>query len=155
DHRGRRRYSPVVMRIAAEHDVDLEQVEGTGRDGRVRKQDVLAYIEGSAEEPPMHIESPYKPDEPAAPNPRRAGLQGVEAVPREAAAEPVAAGAQPRSRMRAAIGSRMVQSLQTAATCTTIAEADMSRIEVARKKAGLSYLPFQARATIETLLEYP
>ncbi len=40
-----RRYSPVVQRIAAEHDIDLAQVEGTGRDGRVRKQDVLAFIE--------------------------------------------------------------------------------------------------------------
>src|SRR5215213_9247464 len=40
-----RRYSPVVMRIAAEHGIDLEQVEGTGRGGRVRKQDVLAYME--------------------------------------------------------------------------------------------------------------
>ena len=49
----------------------------------------------------------------------------------------------------------MVQSLQTAATCTTIAEADMTRIEVARKAAELSYLPYQARATIETLLEFP
>ena len=59
---GARRYSPVVMRIAAEHDIDLEQVEGTGRGGRVRKQDVLAYMEsggnGAATEPPMHIESP-------------------------------------------------------------------------------------------------
>ena len=61
---GSRRYSPVVMRIAAEHGVDLEQVEGTGRGGRVRKQDVLAFIENgaaAAEEPPMHIESPYRP----------------------------------------------------------------------------------------------
>src|SRR5829696_874867 len=58
---GSRRYSPVVMRIAAEHDVDLDQVEGTGRGGRVRKQDVLAYIEsGPSEEPPMHIQSPYR-----------------------------------------------------------------------------------------------
>ena len=43
---GPRRYSPVVMRIAAEHGIDLEQVEGTGRGGRVRKPDVLAYLEG-------------------------------------------------------------------------------------------------------------
>src|SRR4051794_14807802 len=42
---GARRYSPVVMRIAGEHGVDLAQVEGTGRGGRVRKQDVLAFIE--------------------------------------------------------------------------------------------------------------
>ena len=46
--RAPRRYSPVVMRIAAEHDVDLEQVEGTGRGGRVRKQDVLAFVETAA-----------------------------------------------------------------------------------------------------------
>ena len=57
--------------------------------------------------------------------------------------------------MRQAIGSRMVQSLQTAATCTTIAEADMTRIEAIRKAAGLSFLPYQARATVETLLEFP
>src|SRR5215207_10734142 len=40
-----RRYSPVVMRMAAEHDIDLSRVEGSGRGGRVRKQDVLAYLE--------------------------------------------------------------------------------------------------------------
>src|SRR5687768_11318736 len=63
---GPRRYSPVVMRIASEHGVDLDQVEGTGRGGRVRKQDVLAFIEdGGPAEAPMHIESPYRPDEPA------------------------------------------------------------------------------------------
>ena len=39
---GGRRYSPVVARMAAEHDLDLERIEGTGRGGRVRKQDVLA-----------------------------------------------------------------------------------------------------------------
>ena len=42
---GGKRYSPVVMRMAAEHDIDLEQIEGTGRGGRVRKQDVLAFLE--------------------------------------------------------------------------------------------------------------
>jgi pyruvate/2-oxoglutarate dehydrogenase complex dihydrolipoamide acyltransferase (E2) component len=159
---GNRRYSPVVMRIAAEHDVDLDEVDGTGRGGRVSKKDVLAYIEsGPIQEPPMHIESPYRPDEPVAPKQRRPRLQRVEELPSApapstAAAVPVATGqGQPLSRMRQAIGSRMVQSLQTAATCTTIAEADMTRIEAARKASGLSYLPYQARATIETLLEFP
>jgi pyruvate/2-oxoglutarate dehydrogenase complex dihydrolipoamide acyltransferase (E2) component len=149
---GSRRYSPVVMRMAQEHGLDLEQIEGTGRGGRVRKQDVLAYLEqGGGEEPPMHIESPYRPDEPAAPKPRRPRLSRIEEVPREAA--PAAGGG--LSRMRQAIGKRMVESLQTAATCTTIAEADMSRIEALRKPARLSYLPYQARATIDTLKEFP
>src|SRR5690242_1082068 len=103
----------------------------------------------------MHIESPYRPDEPAVARKPKPRLQRVEEVPKEEPAAPVPAGGQPLSRMRQAIGSRMVQSLQTAATCTTIAEADMSRIEVARKAAKMSYLPFQARATIETLLEFP
>jgi pyruvate/2-oxoglutarate dehydrogenase complex dihydrolipoamide acyltransferase (E2) component len=161
---GARRYSPVVMRIAAEHDVDLEQVEGTGRGGRVSKKDVLAFVEnGPKEEAPMHIESPYRPDEPVPAKARRPRLQRVDEVPRAAppaaapAAAPVAGapGGQPLSRMRQAIGSRMVQSLQTAATCTTIAEADMTRIEAVRTTSGLSYLPYQARATVETLLEFP
>ncbi len=160
DDAGPRRYSPVVMRIAAEHNIDLSRVEGTGRGGRVRKQDVLAHVEsGGAEEPPMHIESPYRPDEPAPPKKREPRFTRIEEVAKPAQAPapapaPAATG-ETLSRMRQAIGQRMVQSLQTAATCTTIAEADMSRIEVVRKQAGLTYLPYQARATIETLLEMP
>jgi pyruvate/2-oxoglutarate dehydrogenase complex dihydrolipoamide acyltransferase (E2) component len=142
---GPRRYSPVVMRIAAEHGIDLEQVEGTGRGGRVRKPDILAYIEGgngvAKEEPPMHIESPYRP-EPAA--------------PRKPVAEfaPTHPG-QPLSRMRQSIGKAMIDSLRTAATCTTIIEADMTRIARDREKTGLTWLPYVARATIETLREFP
>ncbi|MDA0181865.1 2-oxo acid dehydrogenase subunit E2 [Solirubrobacter phytolaccae] len=158
-----KRYSPVVMRMAAEHNLDLSQIQGSGRGGRISKKDVLAFLEngGGAEEPPMHIESPYRPDEPAIKRKPKPRLQRVEEVPAQAAAAPAPAaaaapaGAQPLSRMRQAIGSRMVESLQTAATCTTIAEADMSRIEAARAASKLSYLPFQARATIETLLEFP
>jgi pyruvate/2-oxoglutarate dehydrogenase complex dihydrolipoamide acyltransferase (E2) component len=137
-HRAGRRYSPVVQRIAAEHDVDLEQVEGTGRGGRVRKQDVLAFVErGSAEPPsqdaPLHIESPYRPD-PTAPAP---------------------AGGETLSRMRRSIGEHMKRSLDTAATCTTWIEADMSRVERVRRDAGLTALPYVARATIDALREYP
>jgi pyruvate/2-oxoglutarate dehydrogenase complex dihydrolipoamide acyltransferase (E2) component len=150
---GGRRYSPVVMRMAAEHDIDLSRVEGTGRGGRVRKQDVLAYLEagGPKEEPPMHIESPYRPDEPAAPRKRAARFT------REPEPEPAqaAAGSAPLSRMRQSIGRAMVESLRTAATCTTIVEADMTRAEAARKALGVTYLPVIARATIDTLRAFP
>jgi pyruvate/2-oxoglutarate dehydrogenase complex dihydrolipoamide acyltransferase (E2) component len=149
---GGRRYSPVVMRMAAEHDIDLSQIQGTGRGGRVRKQDVLAYLEnGGAAEPPMHIESPYRPEEPVAPK-KRAPRP---ARPEEPAPAPAAASSGPLSRMRQSIGRAMVESLQTAATCTTIVEADMTRVEAARRKLGVTYLPIVARATIETLREYP
>jgi pyruvate/2-oxoglutarate dehydrogenase complex dihydrolipoamide acyltransferase (E2) component len=144
-----RRYSPVVLRMAAEHQIDLEQVEGTGRGGRVRKQDVLAYLKdgGGAEEPPMHIESPYKPDAPAPPKQRAPRFER----PAEVASTPAGT----LSRMRQSIGRAMVESLQTAATCTTIAEADMTRVDAARRKLGVSFLPVVARATIETLREHP
>jgi pyruvate/2-oxoglutarate dehydrogenase complex dihydrolipoamide acyltransferase (E2) component len=144
-----KRYSPVVQRIAAEHDVDLDQVQGTGRGGRVRKQDVLAFVESGGgagvAEPPLHIESPYRP-EPAAP---------------KAAAAPAPSGpyqppaAAPLSRMRRTVGEHMKRSLDTAATCTTWIEADMSRVERARREVGLTALPFVARATIDALREYP
>ncbi|HEY5244729.1 MAG TPA: dihydrolipoamide acetyltransferase family protein [Acidimicrobiales bacterium] len=134
---GRRRYSPVVQRIAAEHDIDLSAVKGTGRDGRVRKQDVLALVDRNGAEPaeaPMHIESPYRPDPPAP--------------------APVAGGGG-LSRMRRQIGQHMKRSLDTAATCTTWIEADMGRVEAARAQLGVTALAFVARATIDALREYP
>ena len=129
---GHRRYSPVVQRIAAEHGVDLEQVSGTGRGGRVRKQDVLAFMESTpAVEPPLHIESPYRPD-PVAP----AGSDGL-------------------SRMRRQIGEHMKRSLDVTATCTTWIEVDMSRVEAARARVGVTALSFVARACIDALREHP
>ena len=136
-----RRYSPVVQRIAAEHGVDLDQISGTGRGGRVRKQDVLAFIDGGADggatataEPPLHIESPYRP-EPA----------------------PSATTSAPGtlSRMRRQIGEHMKRSLETAATCTTWIEVDLSRVETARARLGVTALAFVARASIESLREFP
>jgi pyruvate/2-oxoglutarate dehydrogenase complex dihydrolipoamide acyltransferase (E2) component len=159
ESRGPRRYSPVVMRMASEHGIDLDRVEGTGRGGRVRKQDVLAFLDdgGGGEEPPMHIESPYRPDEPAPAKTRKPRFDTQPAGAGAPAAEPapVATGGAPLSRMRQAIGARMLQSLQTAATCTTIVEADLVRIEAARAKSGFTYLPYIARATIDTLREFP
>ena len=146
-HANGRRYSPVVQRIAAEHGIDLAAVPGTGRGGRVRKQDVIALVNGNgsapaqaqapeqaeAPEPPMHIESPYRPDPPAPPAVNGEGL----------------------SRMRRQIGEHMKRSLDTAATCTTWAEADMSRVEAARARLRVTALAFVARATVDALRAHP
>jgi pyruvate/2-oxoglutarate dehydrogenase complex dihydrolipoamide acyltransferase (E2) component len=125
----------VVRRIADEHKVDLTQVKGSGRRGRVTKKDVLAFIDGAQPkpEPVLHMESPYVEEPPPAPAPT--------------------GGGEPLSVMRKRIGEHMRASLDTAAHCTTIVEADMSAIEAARGK--LSYLPFVARATIAALREHP
>ena len=137
------RLSPVVQRIAEREGVDLAAIEGTGRGGRIRKQDVLAHLNKRATdvagtmEPPLHIESPYR-EEPAPAEPP--------------ASEP---GGERLSRMRRSIAAHMVESLRTAAHCTSIAEADMSRIETARARLGLTYLPLVARCTIEALQLHP
>jgi pyruvate/2-oxoglutarate dehydrogenase complex dihydrolipoamide acyltransferase (E2) component len=138
-----RHYSPVVQRIAAEHGIDLGSIAGTGRGGRVRKQDVMALVDGNGHapaapgaeaEPPLHIESPYRPDpEPAT----------------------VTASGEGLSRMRRQIGEHMKRSLETAATCTTWIEVDMSRVEAARRQLGVTGLAFVARATIAALREHP
>jgi pyruvate/2-oxoglutarate dehydrogenase complex dihydrolipoamide acyltransferase (E2) component len=146
---GAKRYSPVVMRMAAEHDIDLDQIEGTGRGGRVTKKDVVAFLERSEAAPadaPLHIESPYRPE------PADARRPAPEARPPEPA--PVETGAT-LSRMRRTIGEHMKRSLETAATCTTWIEADMSRIEAARAGRGLTALPLVARCAIAALREHP
>jgi 2-oxoglutarate dehydrogenase E2 component (dihydrolipoamide succinyltransferase) len=125
-----------VQRIAAEHGVDLDAVPGTGRDGWVRKQDVLAFIESGGavvEEPPLHIESPYRPDPVPAASPAGGQL----------------------SRMRRQIGEHMKRSLEVSATCTTWIETDMARVETARSGLGVTALAFVARASIDALREFP
>ncbi|MEA2127445.1 MAG: hypothetical protein QOJ85_336 [Solirubrobacteraceae bacterium] len=140
-----RRYSPVVQRIADEHDVDLAEVEGTGREGRVRKQDVLAYVEArgglrpaAGAEPTLHIESPYRPG--------AGGSSSGPYMPPEGRS---------LSRMRQQIGEHMKRSQETAATCTTWIEVDVSRVELARKQLGITALPLIARCTIGALVEFP
>jgi 2-oxoglutarate dehydrogenase dihydrolipoamide succinyltransferase (E2 component) len=147
-------YSPVVRRIADEHGVDLDQVQGTGIGGRVRKKDVLAAIATNGHEKPLHTESPYRPDEP-------------EPAPEAKPAAPVAEGAErrePMSTMRQAIARHMVSSRHTAAHCTTIVEVDFSRVadaraglkeDMARRGVPLTYLAFVAVATVEALGEFP
>jgi 2-oxoglutarate dehydrogenase E2 component (dihydrolipoamide succinyltransferase) len=153
-------YSPVVRRIAEQHGIDLSQVRGTGIGGRVRKRDVLDRIEHGevAEERPLHIESPYRPDEAAPEEPAP-----VAAVAGDGA-EAVAERREPMSPMRRQIADHMLASRRTSAHCTTIVEVDMGRVaarraqlkeRMARREVPLTYLAFVATATVEALERHP
>ena len=142
--------SPVVRRVADEHGIDLSQVTGTGIGGRIRKKDVLAFVETEPKkERPLHTESPYRPE----PQPANRELRTANSEHRK-----------PLSPMRQQIAEHMVRSRRTAAHVTTFAEVDMSRV-VARRAAlkeqfagrgvPLTYLAFVARATVSALQEQP
>jgi 2-oxoglutarate dehydrogenase E2 component (dihydrolipoamide succinyltransferase) len=158
---GARFVSPVVARIAAEHDVDVAQVPGTGRGGRVTKKDILGFIESgapeAAEAPPPPAEAPAAPA--AAPPPAPA------AAPAPAPAAEEGETIEAVSAMRRGIAEHMRRSLDTSAHVTSAIEVDMSKVAAIRQElkktyqeaygVNPTYLAFVARAAVETLKDYP
>jgi len=144
--------TPLVRKLAAEHDVDLSSLTGTGVGGRIRKQDVLAAAEEAkkAAATPEPAAQPAAAAAPTQPTPEAAALRGT--------TEKV-------SRLRATIARRMVESLQTSAQLTATVEVDLTKISrlrakvkndfVSREGVKLSYLPFITKAVAETLKVYP
>jgi pyruvate dehydrogenase E2 component (dihydrolipoamide acetyltransferase) len=149
--------SPVVARIASEHNIDPNAVPGTGRGGRVTKQDILAFVEAGASPtatapsaPPA--EAPIASPQAPRPQPQVAAAQAGEQL-------------EPMSAMRRGIADHMRRSLDTAAHVTSAIEVDFSKIVAARaalKKEFQSaygvnptYLAFVARAAVDTLKDYP
>jgi 2-oxoglutarate dehydrogenase E2 component (dihydrolipoamide succinyltransferase) len=156
--------SPVVARIASEHNVDPSQVQGTGRGGRVTKKDILQFIEqGVAAAAPAAppAPAPAAPEAPPAPAPR------APAPPAPAVAAEAGAGEslEPMNAMRRGIAEHMRRSLDTSAHVTSAIEVDMSKVVAIREKlkkefqasygVNPTYLAFVARAAVETLREFP
>ena len=148
--------SPVVARIAGEHGIDPSQVPGTGTGGRVTKKDILAFIDGGGQTQA----APAAPAAPAAEQPK--------AAPAPAPAPAVASqgeSLEPMSAMRRGIAEHMRRSLDTSAHVTSAIEVDMTRVVQIRGKIKKEYesaygvnptfLAFIARATVETLRDYP
>lgn len=145
--------SPAVRRLAREHRLDLTGVEGSGRGGRVTKQDVLEYIEAAPEKKPAAV--PEREEPAAAP----AGAPGREYGPDE----PVERV--PMPSIRKTIARRMSESKRTAAHVTTVDEVDMSAlVELRESMKGpfferhgfkLTYMPFIMKAAIAALREFP
>jgi len=98
--------SPVVRKIAEENAIDLDELEGTGKDGRITKRDVLAYLEAGEKREPSKA--------------------AAEETPKKAL--PSEENLRPLSSVRRTIAERMVQSQQTSAHVLTVMETDMSRV---------------------------
>ena len=167
--------SPVVARIAGEHGIDPSQVPGTGSGGRVTKKDILAFVEsGGARQAPAAPDTAAPapeapaPEAPAMQPPAEAPL----APPKPPAPAPVAAGetlagetVEPMTAMRRGIAEHMRRSLDTAAHVTSAIEVDFSRVVAVRERlkkeyqsaygVNPTYLAFVAKASVETLREYP
>jgi pyruvate dehydrogenase E2 component (dihydrolipoyllysine-residue acetyltransferase) len=147
--------SPVVARIASEHNVDVSEVQGTGRGGRVTKKDILAFVESGAQaaaptapappaEPapaptPPPAPPPPEPEPEAAPAPAPAPTAAAPAAPPAAPAAPPAEAApgeefEPMTAMRKGIAEHMRRSLDTSAHVTSAIEIDMSKVVALREK---------------------
>ncbi|HZQ02665.1 MAG TPA: 2-oxoglutarate dehydrogenase, E2 component, dihydrolipoamide succinyltransferase [Gaiellaceae bacterium] len=148
--------SPVVARIAAEHGIDPASVPGSGRGGRVTKKDMLAFVErqqgATPAVPAPEIPAPAREPASAQPPPGPPQPEGGEVV-------------EPMNAMRRGIAEHMRRSLDTAAHVTSAIEVDMSKVVAIRDRlkpeyqrsygVNLTYLAFVARATVETLRDWP
>ena len=155
---GRLRLSPVVRRVLAEHGVDAQEITGSGRDGRITRDDVLAFVEqrAAAESKPATAE----------PAPRPAAAKPPAQPPAQPPAEaPAETTRVPFDRIRRVTAEHMVRSKATSAHVMQAVEVDFSgvnRVRLpnrgdwrARQGFSLTYLPFIARAVCLSLHEFP
>ncbi|WGI26511.1 2-oxoglutarate dehydrogenase complex dihydrolipoyllysine-residue succinyltransferase [Halomonas alkaliantarctica] len=139
--------APAARKMVAEHDLDVAKIEGTGKGGRILKEDVQKAVkDGSAKK------------------------AAKSAAPAKAAATPAAEGERiekrvPMSRLRQTIAKRLVQAQQTAAMLTTYNEVDMTEIMALRAQyketflkahdIKLGFMGFFVKAASEALKRYP
>ena len=144
--------SPAVRRLVTENDLDPAAITGTGKDGRLTKEDVLAYLESevsvvSSDDEPQEAQKSQKVSAPAL-------ASSSDGERRE-----------PMSQIRTRIAERLVSAQQTAAMLTTFNEVDMSGIFDLRAKykemfadvhgISLGLMSFFVRASVIALQEYP
>jgi len=145
--------SPLVRKLAKEHDLDLAQIAGSGTGGRITKADVLAVIAtgGTARPMPAAMGAPAAAPALAQPMPAPTAGTGEEVVP--------------VSHIRRAIAEHMLASTQTSARAWTLVEVNVDHLVKLRERVKdafaerygvkLTYLPMVVRATVDALLEFP
>lgn len=147
------RSSPLVRKIAREHNINLSRVPGTGLGGRITKQDITAFLEQG------------QPATAAAPTPSAPAAPPAKSVSSAPAPATIPGDLVPMSQMRKIIASRMIESRRTSAHVHCMFEVDITRIVQLRNKnkaafekrngARLTFMPFFTRAAILTLQQYP
>jgi len=171
EERLRRRSTPLVRKIAAEHGVDLAEVEGTGRAGRVTKQDILAYLEQrertAAAAPAAPAAAPVAP-----PRPAPAGVMDADQLwdlfygqvrhPEWPVRENDRV--EPMDRIRRLTAEHMVLAKRIAPHVHSFIEIDFTRIDRIRRRnkqrweeqgVKVSYTAFVAAAAARVLKEFP
>ena len=163
--------SPAVRRLVEEHELDPAAIEGTGKDGRLTKKDVLAHIEtlsapAEPAPPPTPEPAPPPPPEPAPPpTPQPDPPPTPASPPSPPPAGPDPTRREPMSRLRQRIAEHLVAAQHNAAMLTTFNEIDMSAVMQLRAKykerfaqvhgASLGLMSFFSRATVLALGEFP
>jgi 2-oxoglutarate dehydrogenase E2 component (dihydrolipoamide succinyltransferase) len=148
----RQKSSPLVRRIAKEHDVDIQQISGTGISGRVTKHDILGFIEagGSTRAPQEPAGSRQTEGRPVAPGPVYKPGENVQIVP--------------MSVMRKKIAEHMVMSAHTSPHVYSVYEVNFGKITQLRDKhkgayeaagAKLTFTGFIAKAIVDALRQFP
>jgi 2-oxoglutarate dehydrogenase E2 component (dihydrolipoamide succinyltransferase) len=159
EERLRRKSTPLVRKIAAEHNLDLSSIPGTGLAGRVTKHDVLGYLEAPGPAAPAApAAAPAAP--PARPAPAAPAAApaapGVEAWPGDRV--------EPWSRIRRLTADHMVMSRRVSPHVNTIFEIDYTQVsqirarrkqEFAARGVNLTYLAFIAKAVADNLRRHP
>jgi len=153
----RQRLSPLVRRLAQEHQIDLAQIMGTGLAGRVRKDDVLNYLAQRGRQAPA-----ASPAQPALPQPTTAPVP----APTVAAIAPGAGDRTiPLSELRRALIASMVQGKDEAPQAISIMEIDMANlvawqeqhaaeVEI-REKVRITHVPFVIKVVVAGLKQFP
>lgn len=148
----RQRISPLARRLAREHGLDLNDITGTGTGGRVRKEDIMAYLEQRSAVATASAQAPSAPiPVAAAPTPAyTAGEDEEVVIP---------------SKMRLSIAEHMVRSKRTSPHATTVVEVDMTNIarwlqqhkdEFKRREGyGISFVSFVMKAVCEGIRKVP
>jgi len=157
EERLRRRSTPLVRKMVAEHGIDLGAIPGSGMAGRVTKSDVLSYLESGA--PAVAPAAPAAPSRPAAPAAAPASAPGYPA------ADPWEGDrVEPWSRIRKLTADHMIMSRRTSAHVATFFDVDYTRIaqlrakkkaEYAERGVNLTFLSFIAKAIADNLRKHP